>query len=252
MDGRVLHYDPAEETGLIRGSDAERYAFAAADWRSPQPPAAGDGVDFDVAEGRAVEIFLVARAPAAAPVRPPADLPAYVKRRPALVFAALVLVGCMLPFLSIAFFSMTLFTLPSTASFFIDLAGAFGGNTEPGMAGLRAAIWSLYLLYAIPAAAGWLVLRELAGGATRRLSLVVGIVGLATPFVTSAVSSAIARASLPAQGRAPRTEIPNPLEAMFQTLSYIGVGWMLIALASVGLIALGYGWSPFGAGERRD
>ena len=169
-----------------------------------------------------------------------------------MVFASLVLIGCMLPFLSVPFFSMTLISLPSTASFFINLAGAFGGNAEPGMAGIRAAVWSLYLLYAIPAAAGWLIFRELAGAATRRLSLVVGIVGLATPFVTSAVSSAIARASLPAQGRGARTEIPNPLEAMFQTLSYIGVGWMLIAAASAGLVALGCGWSPFGAGERRD
>jgi len=252
MDGRVLHYDPAEEAGLIRGSDAERYPFAAADWRSPQPPAAGDGVDFEVAEGRAVEIFLIAPPPAAVPARPAGDLPAYVKRRPALVLALLILIGCMLPFLSVPFFSMTLFSLPSTASFFINLAGAFGGNTEPGMAGIRAAVWSLYLLYAIPAAAGWLIFRELAGPATRRLSLIVGIVGLATPFVTSALSSAIVRASLPVQGRGARTEIPNPIEAMFQTLSYIGVGWMLIALASAGLVALGCGWSPFGAGERRD
>jgi hypothetical protein len=168
-----------------------------------------------------------------------------------LIFAALILVGCMLPFLSVAFFSMNLFSLPSTASFFINLAGAFGGNMQPGMGGIRAAVWSLYLLYAIPAAAGLLIFREIAGTATRRLSLVAGIIGLVTPFVTCAISSAIAAASLPERGRGARTEIPNPIEAMFQMLSYIGVGWMLIALASVGLVALGCGWSPFAAGERR-
>jgi hypothetical protein len=252
MDGRVLHYDPAEEAGLIRGSDGERYAFAAGDWRSPHSPAAGDGVDFDVAEGRAVEIFLVAQAPAAAPARPREDAATYVKRRPALIFALVILLGCMLPFLSVPFFSMTLFSLPSTASFFINLAGAFGGNAEPGMAGVRAAVSSLYLLYAIPAAAGWLIFRELGGAATRRLSLVVGIIGLATPFVTSAVSSAIARASVPTRAGGAHTEIPNPIEAMFQMLSYIGIGWMLIALASAGLVALGCGWSPFGTAGRRD
>lgn len=251
MDGRVLHFAADEQTGLIRGSDGQRYPFAAADWRSPHPPAPGDGVDFDVAEGGAVEIFLVARAPAAAAARPREDAAAYVKRRPALVFAVLILIGCMLPFLSVPFFSMTLFSLPSTASFFINLAGAFGGNAEPGMAGIRAAVWSLYLLYAIPAAAGWLIFRELGGAATRRLSLAVGIIGLVTPFVTSAVSSGIARASIPPRTARAHTEIPNPVEAMFQMLSYIGIGWMLIALASAGLVALGCGWSPFGTSERR-
>jgi hypothetical protein len=251
MDGRVLHFDAEEQTGLIRGGDGQRYPFAAADWRSPQPPATGDGVDFDVAEGRAADIFLVAQAPADAPSRPPDDAATYVRRRPGLVFAALILVGCMLPFLSVPFFSMTLFSLPSTASFFINLAGAFGGNAEPGMAGVRAAVSSLYLLYAIPAAAGWLIFRELGGAGTRRLSLVVGIVGLVTPFVTSAVSSTIARASVPARAGGTRTEIPNPVEAMFQMLSYIGIGWMLIALASGGLVALGCGWSPFATSGRR-
>ncbi|MEA3015742.1 MAG: hypothetical protein QOI38_464 [Sphingomonadales bacterium] len=251
MDGRVLHFAAEEQAGLIRGSDGHRYPFAAPDWRSPQPPAAGDGVDFDVAEGRAVEIFLVAQAPTA-PARPREDATNYVKRRPALVFAVLILTGCMLPFLSVPFFSMTLFSLPSTASFFVNLAGAFGGNAEPGIAGVRAAVSSLYLLYAIPAAAGWLIFRELGGAATRRLSLVVGIVGLATPFVTSAVSSSIARASVPRRASGTQAEIPNPVEAMLQMLSYIGIGWMLIALASAGLVALGCGWSPFGTREGRD
>ncbi|HYJ31181.1 MAG TPA: hypothetical protein VEW25_12680, partial [Allosphingosinicella sp.] len=230
------------------------YEFGREDWKSPAPPESGASVDFVPSGDRATEIYVVRRAAtqsAAAPAPPSAKAGAYFKRRPAMILGLVMLAGCLLPFLSVPFFSMTLFSLPSTFSFFVNLAGAFGANTQPGMGGARAAAWSLYLLYTIPAAAGWLIFREVGGTATRRLSLAVGLIGLAMPFVTAIVSTLIVRASAPVQG-ARRPDIPNPADAVLQMLSHIGIGWMLIILASIGLVALGSGWSPFGPAARRD
>lgn len=254
MDGTVLHFDPGGESGLIRGSDGERYAFARADWRSEGVPGPGDRVDFEIVEGRAAEVFRVAHAAAApAPARPREDVAAWVKRRPAMVMAVLVLAGCLLPFLSVPFFTMTLFSLPSTASFFVSFAGAFGDGGAPGMAGIRAAVWSLYLLYVIPAAAAWLIFREVTAAASRPTSLAVGIAGLLTPVVTAVVSTAIARASVPRAPPGAKADIPSPPDAVLQLLSFIGIGWMLIIVASIGLVAIGCGWTPFGeAGRRSD
>lgn len=251
MDGLVLNFDEAEGSGLVRTGDGTRYAFEREDWKSPERPESGDGVDFVPEGDRATEIYLVRRAGATtAAASPPQDVATYVKRRPAMICAVMMLLGCVLPFLSVPFFSMTLFGLPSTASFFVNLAGAFGANTQPGMGGIRASVWSLYLLYAIPGAAGWLIFREIVGAASRRLALGVGITGLATPFVTTTISTITFRASLPATGPGAVREVPNPLEASLQLLSYIGIGWMLIIVASIGLIAIGSGWSPFGAAQR--
>jgi len=256
MDGLVLNFDEAEGRGLVRAGDGTRYAFARDDWKSPEAPESGDGVDFVPADDRATEIYLVRRAGGAAASTangpPPDDAAAYMKQRPAMLFGAVMLVGCLLPFLSVPFLSMTLFSLPSTASFFVNLAGAFGANTQPGLGGIRAAVWSLYLLYAIPASAGWLIFREVGAGATRRLALTVGLIGLATPFVTALVSTLIVRSSGPAQAASGRAQIPDPANAIVQMLSYIGIGWMLIVVASIGLVAIGSGWSPFGVGARSD
>ena len=251
MDGLILNFDEAEGRGLVRGSDGTRYEFDRDDWKSPEPPSSGDIVDFVAAGDRATDIYFVRRRDAAA-ARPPAGEggAAYLKRRPSMAFAALMLLGCLLPFLSVPFFSMTLISLPSTASFFVNIAGAFGG-AQPGIGGMRAAVWSLYLLYAIPAAAGWLIFREIGSAASRRLSLTVGLIGLATPFVTAVISSAIVRATMPVRTAAgSQREIPNPGEAIVQLMSYIGIGWIVIIVASAGLIAIGSGWSPFAAARR--
>jgi len=255
MDGIVLNFDEAEGRGIVRAGDGVRYGFAREDWRSPDLPESGDAIDFVPSGDRATEIYLVRRAgagEAVAAARSPAPQgngSNYLKERPALAFGALILLGCLLPFLSVPFFSMTLLSLPNTASFFVNLAGAFGGDAQPGIGGVRAAVWSLYLLYAIPAAAGWLIFREVGGAASRRLSLVVGTIGLATPFVTATISTLIVRASAPSGSGRPR-EFPGPLDAMVHMLSYIGIGWMLIILASIGLVAIGSGWSPFGTRDR--
>ena len=57
---------------------------------------------------------------------------------------------------------------------------------------------------------------------------------------------------MPAQPPRGRSELPSPTDAVVQTLSFIGIGWMLIIVASIALVAIGCGWSPFGGRAPRD
>lgn len=58
MKGQILHIDEATGEGVITGTDGLRYAFAAPDLRgNGQVARPGVGVDFEVAGGRAREIY---------------------------------------------------------------------------------------------------------------------------------------------------------------------------------------------------
>jgi TM2 domain-containing membrane protein YozV len=63
MRGRVLSFDGQSGDGMISGDDGQRYAFGRADLRGGATTVlAGSVVDFQVAEGRAVEVYSVAPA----------------------------------------------------------------------------------------------------------------------------------------------------------------------------------------------
>lgn len=58
MKGTVLGIDPTTEEAVINAEDGARYKAATGEWRHGEPPTAGQRVDFAVADGRAVEVFL--------------------------------------------------------------------------------------------------------------------------------------------------------------------------------------------------
>lgn len=64
MKGEVLHYDDNVGTGLISGSDGNRYTFARADLKQLVPVGRGTKVDFDFDGKAAKDIFIDASAPA--------------------------------------------------------------------------------------------------------------------------------------------------------------------------------------------
>lgn len=250
MDGLVLHFDEAKGSGLIRASDGSRYGFETGDWHSPEAPGAGAAVDF-VADGeRATEIYLVRRDSAGAqPLAPAREEPgSYLRARPGLPWAGAMLLSCFLPFLAIPFFSASLLTLPSTISFYLNLATAFGGDSNAAeVRTVRFALWSLYLLYLVPAAAAFLIYRELQLEAGRRLRLAVGLAGLLTPFAVSVLFVAIVASARPDRpGASPAPGPGNPLELGLNVTSFMGAGWVLLILASAGLVAAGFGWNPLG------
>ena len=62
MRGRVLGWDDQARQGDISGDDGTRYRFERSDWREPQWPQRGMLVDFEVSEGRAGSIYVLAGA----------------------------------------------------------------------------------------------------------------------------------------------------------------------------------------------
>lgn len=77
MKGDILGYSDVDG-GAITGEDGARYRFGKSDWRGADLPVAGGRVDFDVADGRAIDIYPLAGTGqlAASPVTAPMPAPA--------------------------------------------------------------------------------------------------------------------------------------------------------------------------------
>jgi hypothetical protein len=59
MRGTILGFDAASGTGAITDAAGKRLRFGRDAWRSPGEPVPGRVVDFEVADGEAVDIFLI-------------------------------------------------------------------------------------------------------------------------------------------------------------------------------------------------
>mgnify|MGYP001143043666 CR=1 FL=1 len=57
MEGKVLHYDEANESGILLCNDKKRYTFKKSDWLSQENPKPGTVVDFLAADNVATEIY---------------------------------------------------------------------------------------------------------------------------------------------------------------------------------------------------
>lgn len=263
MDGLVLHFDSEQGSGLIRASDGKRYRFDRAQWRSSASPQPGDTVDFEIEDESVTDVYVVrpgahsAMSEAAAgtvAARPDPIL--YLSQRPGLAPAGLIIVSCFLPFISVPFLSVSLFGIVSYVSSALSTVSAFGGAS----AGARLALWSFYLLYAIPGSAGWLIYREFRDEGSPGLRKKVGLIGLAGPFAVYFLSALIVAASTASRvptftydrtlgGTAPNMGASGApgmgAPDISSILSVIGIGWVLLAVASASLIAVGSGWSPF-------
>jgi hypothetical protein len=245
MDGQLLHFSVEVQAGLIRAGDGRRYPFYSSEWRTAEPPQAGDLVDFEIADGRATEVYRTGR------VATPAPSGAWLGARPGLVWGGLVLLACVLPLLNIPLFSISLITLPGWLNSMTRFATGLAGNRGGEAAAMQSALTCFYLLYIVPAAAFWLVVREFQGMASSILRIAVGICGIVTPFAVWILSALVAAANMPAA-----TRRPNPLTAplaaagdgsasVWQFFSLMGIGWYLLIAASICLIAAGLGWNPF-------
>jgi hypothetical protein len=241
MDGTVLHYDPAGG-GLIRGQDGSRYAFAAADWNGAAPPVPGQAVDFDTEGEAARRIYPLPVMPEAAPATavppPPAGPPPpafqlrpFLADRPGLPFALVILVACFLPFLSLGFFSVNLFTL-------VDVTGLMGSFSR-GSGNVQFGLMLFYLLYAVPLVAVWVAFQELRRAAGTGTRIGGGLFCLAGPFAIVIGAGELIKSAGPRGRGAPD----------FNLLSNISFGWIVMAIAAAGLLAVGLGWSPFGMGN---
>jgi hypothetical protein len=229
MNGTVLHFDAAEG-GLIRGSDGQRYSFAAAEWRGDIAAAPGQNVDFEIHDGAARSVYPVPVQPEAPEPAPPLRIRPFFADRPGLPFAVTILIACLLPFVTLGLVAPNLFDLISFAS----MMGNFPLRWEGG---LQTGLYLFYLLYLIPLLAILVAVQELRRSAGMGLRTSVGLFALVGPFAivigaSKLISSAMA---------------PGARE--LDLVSHISLGWILIAAAGLGLVALGLGWSPFGEGN---
>jgi TM2 domain-containing membrane protein YozV len=58
MNGQVLDFSVQENSGVISGSDGNRYYFVGAEWKGDVPPSRGRSVDFDVKDNNAIGVHL--------------------------------------------------------------------------------------------------------------------------------------------------------------------------------------------------
>lgn len=226
MKGRILHFDAAEG-GLIRGSDEQRYSFPATEWKGDAPPPPGQNVDFEIVNGAASGVYPV---PVQLETPAPFQFGPFLADRSGLPFAAVILIACMLPFVSLGFVSPNLFDLVGFTSMI--------GNFSPGSDGsVQVGLYLFYLLYIVPVLAVLVVVQELRRAAGMGLRICAGLFCLVAPFAIVIGATKLVGAGMPHRG-------PD-----FDLVSHISLGWILIAAGGLGLIAVGLGWSPFGPGR---
>jgi hypothetical protein len=234
--GTVLSFDPADG-GLLRGEDGKRYAFDAADWQSGGAPATGSRVDFESDGDRAHGLYPLPE-PAAAPR-------SFLADRPGVPIAILILIACVLPFLTLGPFSANLFNVVGVASS-LDRYAPVNVNMETGL-------WLFHGLYIVPALALVLLVLEWRGLAGRWWRIGVGLVALVAP-----VAIALGARAMFTVSAAPHHHVSLGARLLRRAREFlapdlftpqIGMGWIAIALLSLVLIAIGIFWpSPGRAG----
>lgn len=59
MRGTIIHWDSAQNSGIISDATGERREFGRGAWRSPEEPVAGRDADFQIVDGRPSDIFIL-------------------------------------------------------------------------------------------------------------------------------------------------------------------------------------------------
>jgi hypothetical protein len=231
MNGTILDYD-AQDGGVLRSADGRRYAFAAAEWKSKTPPAVGIAVDFEPDGDSARSLYAI---PASAP--PPAALigsDGFLAARPGLPLAALLLIACFLPFLTLGPLSANMFNLVGVAS----TAGHYASRVN-----METGLWLFHGLYVVPLLALLLLVQEWRGRAGPWLRIGTGLVGLLAPVAITLGARAL---FTPAPGPARLgARILRRLREYVQVdafVPHVGIGWIAIGLISLALIAVGLFW----------
>lgn len=192
MQGKVLGYDAAAGTGVIRGSDEARYAFKTADWKGAEPPEAGAGVDFEASGGSARDIYPtkglnidLADLGASAAGLASSDAAKGFMASWSPIVAIISLILTLFPFAEIgAADAASLYGVLGPA---IDLKRAVG-ELDGGDA--SAALLSIYpALYLIPLAALWVIGFGFMSRSTRLPAMVHGWFSVALPFLLILVAN---------------------------------------------------------------
>lgn len=232
MNGTILDCD-ARDGGVLRGADGRRYAFAAAEWKSATPPAAGIAVDFEPDGETARGLYAL---PASPPAPAAAAAPALLAGRPGLPLAALLLIACFLPFLTLEPLSASLFNVVAVAS----TADRYISNVN-----MATGLWLFHGLYVVPLLALILAVQEWRGRAGPWLRIGTGLVGLLAP-VAIALGARALFTTVPTSPRIGARILRRLREYVEPDLfvPHVGIGWIAIGLISLALIAVGIALRP--------
>jgi hypothetical protein len=249
MKGKILGFNEAAGSGAITAEDGSRHSFTRADWRGEKPPAAGMTVDFESAGGQAKEIYPLMGAAAAAlnnlgslklgelsKLGELAHAPQGAKvatlftQSLSTPLALLVLLACVLPAISSPIFSGSLFSLGKlldNLSAGMNMAAMFGVGESGSSLGMAKV--ALYLRFAAPLAALWLIWTAWVGKAERVPALVTGAASIVAALLVVVLRSSAL------------SELPDFVRSEVANSIGLGIGVWLLFLVGAALIAAGFG-----------
>jgi len=166
---------------------------------------------------------------------PDATARPFLLDRPGLPVGALILIACLLPFLTLGPFSANLFNVVGVASSL--------GRYAPVNVNMETGLWLFHGLYVVPAAALLLVVLEAWGLAGRWWRVGIGLVGLVAPIAIALGARALFTPVSPHGNLAGRL-LREAREFLAPDLfaPHIGMGWMAIGLLSLALVLIGLFW----------
>jgi hypothetical protein len=262
MRGTLIHYNAQSDQGLIRAEDGRRYAFNGRDWRAAYEPMVNDEVDFEIDGSVAYDIYLLNAGQTAEPAQA-RHVERDIESAPlirrlfgdwAAVFAALALLGCLLPFLTIGggvfnarSESASLLGVGSTIGQIIDVTHQMENlgrnfnqrNVQRNAQNAEGLRWSLrigYLLYLVPVFALWLIVAKVRGKPARSLTLVQGLTSIALPILVPMLFSAAIYTQIPADAR----QLTQNLGGLFN-ISFMGIGFWVMVFAGVAQLLARFG-----------
>lgn len=237
MKGKILGFNQAEGSGAITAEDGSRHRFLAEDWRGDKPPVAGMTVDFESDSGTAKDIYPVGGVAldsirvdlsGIAGSAEGSRMVALFTRSLATPLALGVLLACFLTALSSPVQSASLLGLGQTVDQ-LSMVSAAGGMMGADTSGLGTMQTLLFLRFAAPLAALWLISAAWRGKGERLAMLATGAAAILAALLVVGLRSAVVAMA------------PDFLREQLSAGISLGAGVWLLFLTGGALLAAGFG-----------
>ncbi|MDZ4138585.1 MAG: hypothetical protein U1D66_06860 [Erythrobacter sp.] len=240
MKGRILGFNESDGAGAISAEDGSRHKFTSADWRGERPPTVGMSVDFESSEGQAKDIYPISGAARAALGSMNVDLgslsaspegakvAALFTRSLAVPLALVVIAACFMNAMSSPVMSVNLIDLGKVMDG-LNLASIASSMSGEGNSGLGMVSTILFLRFAAPLAAVWLIWASWAGKPERVPMLVAGMSAIGAALLVIGLKSAA------------MSMLPDFMREEISAAISLGLGVWVLLLAGGALVAAALG-----------